>query len=86
MSSGRIAQHRNYGDIMARHERDVKIKRIARIFTYFVLILIVILLFILVRRIQEKQTTEPVQRSVFAQPKKNNGIDIYEFNNLKQTT
>ena len=57
MSSGRIAQHRNYGDIMARHERDVKIKRITRVFIYFIIIAVVILLFLLVRRWE--QNTEP---------------------------
>ena len=57
MSSGRIAQHRNYGDIMARHERDIKIKRITRVFIYFIIIAVVILLFLLVRRWE--QNTEP---------------------------
>jgi len=55
ISSGRIAQHRNYGDIMARHERDQKIRRIARTFTYFVIILIVILMFYVVRVWERKQ-------------------------------
>lgn len=55
MSSGRIAQHRNYGDIIARHERDAKLKRITRIFTYFVLILIIVLMFFFVRRWERSQ-------------------------------
>jgi hypothetical protein len=50
MSSGRIAQHRNYGDIMARHERDIKLKRISRIFIYFIIIVVLVLLFMVVRR------------------------------------
>jgi pilus assembly protein TadC len=50
MSAGRIAQHRNYGDIMARHERDIKLKRITRIFIYFILIAIITILFFFVRR------------------------------------
>jgi hypothetical protein len=58
ISSGKIARHRNYGDIMARHERDLKIKRIARIFTYFILILVIILIFYFVR-IWETRQTEP---------------------------
>jgi len=69
MSSGRIAQHRNYGDIMARHERDVKIKRITRVFIYFIIIVVVILLFLLVRRWEQngepkaKQSTALVQQA-----------------------
>jgi hypothetical protein len=53
---------------MARHERDQKIRRIARTFTYFVIILIVILMFYLVRvweRTQDKPkgTTAYVDKS-----------------------
>jgi large-conductance mechanosensitive channel len=55
MSSGRIAQHRNYSDIMARHERDVKVKRIIRAFIYFLAIAFIIVLFFIVHRIQQKK-------------------------------
>lgn len=58
MSAGRIAQHRNYGDIMARHERDLKLRRITKIFTYFIVILILILVFLFVRRWEQRQTTK----------------------------
>ena len=67
ISSGRIAQHRNYGDIMARHERDQKIRRIARVFTYFIIILVIVLLFYVVRIWERKQSapkedTTPVEQ------------------------
>jgi len=68
MSSGRIAQHRNYGDIMARHERDIKLKRISRAFIYFLIIAALILIFLFVRRWERntepkaKQSTALVQR------------------------
>lgn len=54
MSSGRIARHRNYGEIMARHERDVKIKRVLRVFVYVLIIAILVLLFFVVKRIEKK--------------------------------
>jgi len=60
MSSGRIAQHRNYGDIMARHERDIKLRRISRIFIYFIIIAVLILLFMFVRR--WTKDTEPTAK------------------------
>ena len=63
ISSGRIAQHRNYGDIMARHERDVKLKRIIRAFIYFLIIAFLILLFVIVQRINEKKA-RPAKGSV----------------------
>jgi len=55
MSSGRISQHRNYGDLMARHERDIKIRRITRIFTYFLIIAVLIILFFMVRHFEQKE-------------------------------
>lgn len=58
MSSGRIAQHRNYSDIMARHERDVKMKRVFRIFVYFLVVLFMVMLYFLVRSLQEKSTRQ----------------------------
>jgi large-conductance mechanosensitive channel len=54
LSSGRMAQHRNYGEIMARHEKEARLKRIFRTFIYFLIIAFMILLFLLVSQIQEK--------------------------------
>jgi hypothetical protein len=45
---------------MARHERDQKIKRIARVFTYFIIILVIILLFYAVR-IWERRQSMPTE-------------------------
>jgi len=50
MSSGRIAQHRNYGQLMERHERDVKIRRITRTVIYFLIVLFLFIVFLLVKR------------------------------------
>jgi len=55
ISSGRIAQHRNYGEVMARHERDVRIKRIIRIFMYFLIVAFLIIIYFMVREWQPKE-------------------------------
>lgn len=55
MSAGRIARHRNYGELMARHERNQKIKRMARLFTYFLLIAFLLIIFIIVIRWEKKE-------------------------------
>lgn len=55
MSSGRIAQHRNYGELMERHERDIKLRRIVKIFVYFLIILSLIIMFAIVRRFEQKK-------------------------------
>jgi large-conductance mechanosensitive channel len=63
MSSGRIAQHRNYGELMARHEKEVRIKRIIKLFIYFLIIAFMIIVFIIVNRIQQKKSTSPKTQS-----------------------
>jgi len=48
--TGGGSRFRNYGSVLERHERDVKIKKIIRVFTYFAIILIVVMLLIIVTR------------------------------------
>lgn len=57
MSSGRVARHRNYGEIMARHERGIKMRRIILVLVYFLIITIMVLVFVVVKRF-EKKTAE----------------------------
>jgi hypothetical protein len=67
MSSGRIAQHRNYGWVMAAHEREQKLRRIFRVVVYLVIILFLIVLFFMVTRWQKKGEPvrdEPVKTSM----------------------
>ena len=59
MSSGRIAQHRNYGEVMARHERDQKMKRVARVFIYFLIIALLLILFFMVKNWEGKGANTP---------------------------
>ena len=71
MSSGRIAQHRNYGELMARHEKEIKIKRVIRVFIYFLIITFVVMLFFLIRRIEQKheiKIDKPSTATVIAIP------------------
>ena len=55
MTSGRIAQHRNYGDVMARHERDVRVKRVIRVFIYFLVAAFFIVVYFMFRQWQPKE-------------------------------
>lgn len=61
MSTGRIARHRNYGELMARHERGMRIKRIARLITFFLLIIFLLVVFAIVVR-WEKQEDKRMQQ------------------------
>lgn len=70
MSSGRIAQHRNYADVMARHERDIRLKRIARTFIYFLIIAFLLILFLIVRRWEQRDSGKPTTSFVTELPEK----------------
>jgi hypothetical protein len=58
MSSGKIARYRNYGEVMARHERHLKLKRLMRALVY-ILILIVLLVislsYYMVRKLEQQK-------------------------------
>jgi hypothetical protein len=44
---------------MARHERDIKLKRILRAFVYILVIAFLVILFLIVRQIQSKKIQKP---------------------------
>jgi hypothetical protein len=54
MSSGKIAQHRNYSELMRQHEHDVKFKRIFKVFVYFLITLALIVLLVIVFRWEKR--------------------------------
>jgi len=54
MSSGRIARHRDYEGLMARHERDMRIKRLSRLIVYVLIIIILICTFLALILIRQK--------------------------------
>jgi hypothetical protein len=66
--TGGGSRFRNYGNVLERHERDVKIKKIIRVFTYFAIILIVVMLLIIVtrtgKRLEEEKPGATSQISV----------------------
>lgn len=60
MSSGRIARHRNYSELLDRHERGIKIRRIVVGFLYFLVLIAAMVLYFLVRRLEtQKEKTKP---------------------------
>ena len=72
MSTGRIARHRNYSELMRQHDRDTRLRRILRVFTYFLIVLFLLIILIIVMRWETKQT----ERS-----DKNNAIEIFHSPN-----
>lgn len=45
---------RNYGAVLQRHEEELRLKKILRVFTFFLVILIVIVLIFIVVRVEKK--------------------------------
>jgi hypothetical protein len=58
MNTGNIARHRNYGEILHRHERDQKLKRIVKLFIYFLIIAFLTILFVIVVRWEQRSAKE----------------------------
>jgi len=77
MNSGRIASHRNYGKLMATHERDQKIRRVTRIVIYFLLIAFFIILFIMVSRWYSPRPGQPETENSHAESFYPTGVSDY---------
>ncbi len=55
MSTGRIARHRNYSELMRIYDRDMRLKRVLRAFTYFLVILFLLIILLIIWRWEERQ-------------------------------
>lgn len=63
MSTGRIARHRNYSELMRQHDRDTRLKRVLRVFTYFLVVLFLLIILFIVLRWEEKQSEKKPKRT-----------------------
>lgn len=64
MSTGRIARHRNYTELMRQHDRDVKLKRVFRVFIYFLVALFLVIILIIVIRWEKRSIEKSTNASV----------------------
>ena len=53
MTASGTSRFRNYSDVLQRHERDMRIRKIIRVFLMFMLILILVGLIFFLSRIEE---------------------------------
>ncbi len=73
ISSRRIDHYRNYGELMSRHEQTQKIKRLTKVFIYFLLILFIgIILFMVFRWEQKQDLKKPTSHTEISLASKNN--------------
>ena len=59
MSDGNIARHRDYGLLMKRHRRDLRIRRLTIVLIYVLLIIAVMALFIVIKRDEQRRRALP---------------------------
>ena len=60
MSSGHIARHRNYDELMEKHQRHIRVRRIAIACIYLLLIISLLAIYIVTKR---QQNLAPANRN-----------------------
>ncbi|MBS1543246.1 MAG: hypothetical protein JST14_06400 [Bacteroidetes bacterium] len=58
MGSHRTERYRNYGAVLERHEKDMRLKKILRVFVMFLITLIIMVLLIIVIRVENRAKKE----------------------------
>lgn len=61
-------RYRNYNAVLKQHETDMKIKKITKVFVYFLVIAIVTILLIIVMRWEKRQSERPRAVTSFLSP------------------
>jgi hypothetical protein len=59
LSASKLARYRNYEGLIARHERDVRIKRLSKLIIYVLIIVILTCTFLGVYIIRQKHNVAP---------------------------
>ena len=59
MTSHGSDRFRNYGAVLQRHEQEMRIKKIVRVFTLFAVILILVMLIIIIVRVENRTQKDP---------------------------
>jgi hypothetical protein len=52
--AGNASRFRNYGSVLERHGKEMRIKKLIRVFSYFAIILIVVMLIIILWRAETR--------------------------------
>lgn len=58
---------RNYGAVLQRHEKEMKIRKIIRVFTFLFVIMIIIMLIMIIRQVEQKVENKKSTSSLSAQ-------------------
>lgn len=52
---------RNYSEVLQRHEREVRLRKIIRVFTFLFIIMIVVMLIVIVVRVEKRMDKKSSQ-------------------------
>jgi len=55
MNAGNIARHRDYGSLMKRHRRDLRVRRLTIVLIYVLIIIAITALFIVVKYDEQRR-------------------------------
>ncbi len=70
MSAGNIQRYRNYSALMQQHEQEVKLKRIFRVFLYFLIIAFLVVILFFVLRWEQKYQNQKSKKTETSMVKK----------------
>jgi hypothetical protein len=59
VSEGNLARHRNYGLLMKKHHRDLRIRRLTIVLIYVLMIIAILAIFIVVKRDEQQRKVQP---------------------------
>lgn len=65
-------RYRNYNAVLKQHEADMKIKKIMKVFVYFLIIAVVTILLVMVMRWEKRQSEKSNQKTTSCIPKAKN--------------
>ncbi len=75
IDEGHIARHRNYGLLMKRHRRGLRLKRLFIILIYVLLLIAIVGMYLVVKRDEQRRTTPtgPPSTALYQEEKQDSG-------------
>ena len=68
-------RYRNYGAVLDRHEKEMKIRKIVRVFTFLFIIMIIVMMIIIVVRVERKAEKKQSTNAIVLSKENVNHID-----------
>ncbi len=66
LNPGRVARHRNYAELMRKHERSLKTRHLIVVLVYFIVVLIMLFISLMIIRMEKKKELKNVRAYAFS--------------------